>query len=326
MNHEMHSLLAKYFIGETTAGENERVQEWIAASEENRAEFQLLQKLWNSSGQHEQISFDTTKAWQSVNAKINTAKVPVKVPAKTVRMFLRRTAIAAAAAIILLLGLWWLIGRSDMITVYADAGVKTVRLKDGSIVYLRHGASVSYSRDYGEKLREVSMQGEAFFDVARDTAKPFRIIATVAAIEVLGTSFNVKANDHLAELVVKTGLVKFGWSGNNDSAILVSAGERALFENGVLTKAQNSDPNFNAWQSKQLVFSNTPLPLVIERLNNYYNTTIQLKDEDQDQLSSTKLTAQFNDQSLDAVIKEIALITSYQVREISKGVYEISIK
>jgi transmembrane sensor len=322
MSNEMHSLLAKYFNGEATAEENERVHQWIAASEENRAEFQLLQKLWNSSGQYEEISFDTTKAWQSVNAKINTATLP----AKTVRMFSRRTAIAAAAAVILLLGLWWLAGRSDMITVYADAGTKTISLEDGSVVYLRKGSSVSYSRDYGEELREVSMEGEAFFDVKRDTAKPFRIIATLAAIEVLGTSFNVNAGDNQVELVVKTGLVRFGWSGNEDSAILVSAGERGMLEDGMLTKSRNTDANFNAWQSKQLVFNNTPLPQVMEALNDYYDVRIRLKSQDSAQLSAATLTAQFNDQSLSSVFEEISLITSYRVQRISEGIYEISIQ
>src|SRR5215213_5672628 len=103
MSTEMHSLLAKYFNGETTDEENKHVQQWIASGDENRAEFELLQKLWNRSGEQEDILFDTTKAWQTVNAKINDAKTP----AKTIRMFSRRTAIAAAAAIVLLLGLWW---------------------------------------------------------------------------------------------------------------------------------------------------------------------------------------------------------------------------
>src|SRR5215213_2067153 len=108
MSNEIHSLLAKYFNGESTAEENERVQQWIASGEENRAEFELLQKLWNRSAEQEEIVFDTTKAWQSVNATINAVSTP-----KTVRMFSRRTAIAAAATIVLVLGLWWLIGGSN---------------------------------------------------------------------------------------------------------------------------------------------------------------------------------------------------------------------
>jgi transmembrane sensor len=322
MSNEMHSLLAKYFNGETTAEENERVQEWMAASEDNRVEFDLLQKLWNRSDHQQEIVFDTAKAWQAVNAKINTAATP----AKTVRMFTRRTAIAAAASVVLLLGLWWLIGRSDTINVYADADAREVRLKDGSIVYLRKGSSLSYFHDYGKKDREVSLNGEAFFDVARDTTRPFRVIAGNADVQVLGTSFNVDENDNTVELVVKTGLVRFGWSGNSDSAILVAAGERAMFNAGALSKTPNTDENFNAWQSKKLVFNNTPLAQVAATLSDYYNVSITLSKQHAAQLSAASLTAQFNDQPLSSVLEEISLITSYRVQRVSENNYEISIK
>jgi transmembrane sensor len=322
MSNEMHSLLARYFNGETSVEENERVQEWIAASEDNRVEFDVLQKLWNTSGQHEEIVFDTAKAWQAVNAKINATKKP----AKTVSMFTRRTAIAVAASVVFLLGLWWLIGRSDSINVYADIDVKQVRLQDGSVVYLRKGSSLSYFRNYGKKDREVMLNGEAFFDVARDTTRPFRVVAGDADVEVLGTSFNVDETGNTVELVVKTGLVRFGWSGNNDSAILVSAGERALFNEGSLSKTRNTDENFNAWQSKKLVFNNTPLTQVAATLSDYYKVTITLSKQDAAQLSAAGLTAQFNDQSLSSVLEEISLITSYRVQRVSEGNYEISIK
>jgi ferric-dicitrate binding protein FerR (iron transport regulator) len=322
MSNEIHSLLAKYFNGESTAEENERVQQWIASSDENRAEFELLQKLWNRSAEQEEIAFDTTKAWQSVNAKINVARTP----AKTVRMFSRRTAIASAAAIVLLLGLWWLMGRSNTIDVYADVDVREVHLKDGSTVYLRKGSSLSYYRDYGEKGREVVLNGEAFFDVARDTTKPFRVVAGNADVQVLGTSFNVDENDDTVVLVVKTGLVKFGWSGDSKKSILVAAGERALFNAGALSKSRNTDENFNAWQSKKLVFNNTPLPQVAATLSDYYQVKIMLRNQDAAQLSAASLTAQFNNQSLSSVLEEISLITSYRVQRVSEGNYEISIK
>src|SRR5215213_10915417 len=151
---DIHSLLAKYFNGETTAEENETVQQWIAASKENRADFKLLQQLWNKSGEQQQIIFDTGKAWQAVNAKIQR-------PARTISMFTRRGFMVAAAVVILLLGLWWLIGANfNMVTVYADTAVKEVRLQDGSQVYLRKGATLKYPRSFEANSREVSLSGE----------------------------------------------------------------------------------------------------------------------------------------------------------------------
>lgn len=311
MSDNIHNILAKYFNGEVTAEESEAVQQWIAASEENRADFELLQKLWNRSGEHEEINFNTEKAWRAVHAKTR---------GRVVNLFTRRAAIAAAVAIVLL-GLWWLIGRnSTTITVYADTAIKEVRLQDGSEVFLRKGATLRYPRKFN---REVSLDGEAFFEVKRDTTKRFRINAGPALAEVLGTSFTVNTNNNKVELIVKTGLVRFSGAGQ---VHLVPAGEKALLAQNTITQQPNTDPNFNAWQSKELAFNNTPLPQVARTLSDYYSVNITLNKTDSAQLSGAKLTARFNNQSLSSVLEEISLITSYHINKVSEDNYEISIK
>ena len=312
---DIHSLLAKHFNGEATAQENEAVRQWIAASEENRADFELLQKLWNKSGEQEQITFNTEKAWQAVHTTIQK----IKAPASTISLFTRRAAIAAAA-IVVLLGLWWLIGYNNTVTVYADAAVKEVRLEDGSEVFLRKGATLKYQRSFN---REVSLTGEAFFEVKRDTAKRFRINAGRAIIEVLGTSFSVKTSNNKVELTVKTGLVKFVAAGQ---VRLVPAGEKATVEGNVVSQQHNANDNFNAWQSKQLVFSNTLLPEVARTLSDYYKVNITINKQDAAQLSEAKVTARFNNQSLQSVLHEISLVTSCHINKVSEDHYEISIK
>ncbi len=319
----MNSLLGKYLSGQTTAAEDTIVTNWIDASEANRAEFQLLQKLWNRSGEQQEIIFDTNKAWQAVNAKINTAKAP----ARTINLFTRRSVIAAAAVVIIFLGLWWMFGQNlNTTTVYADVEVKEVQLQDGSKVYLHKGASLKYPKKFSEHSREVSLTGEAFFEVTHDAAKPFRIEAAQAAVEVVGTSFSVNTNNDKVELIVKTGRVKFGAPHDASRVVLVSAGERALFAQNTVKKELNKDENFNAWQSGQLVFNNTPLREAAAVLGNYYHVNIRLKKEDAAQLSPAQLTARFNNQSLPSVLQEISLITSYHIQQVSEGNYEISIK
>lgn len=317
---DIHNLLAKYFNGEATAEEGEIVQQWISASEENQADFNLLQQLWNKSAEPQELVFDTGKAWQAVNTKIQQ-------PARTIRMFPRRAAIAVAAAVIVLLGLWWLVGANfSTVTVYADTAVKEVRLQDGSQVFLRKGATLKYPKKFEENSRNVSLTGEAFFEVTHDPSKPFRIKAEQAAVEVVGTSFTVNTNHDSVALVVKTGRVKFGADQSNAEIVLVSAGERASLVRNTLSKAVNTDENFNAWQSKQLVFANASLQEVARVLSDYYNVNITINKQDAAQLAGAKLTARFNDQSLASVLQEISLITSYQINRVSEGNYEISIK
>src|ERR1700754_5009037 len=102
MQQDIHSLLAKYFSGQASAEETGMVKEWAGASEENAADFRLLENLWNRSGEQENHVFDTERAWQPVNATLQNNR-----KSKIVSLFTKR-AMVAAAAIILLLGAWWL--------------------------------------------------------------------------------------------------------------------------------------------------------------------------------------------------------------------------
>jgi transmembrane sensor len=322
MTDEMYSLLGKYFSGQATAEEESMVRQWAEASEQNRADFSQLEILWSMSGEHEQIHFDTGKAWQKVNARLNPAKQGL-----VRRMKLPARAMAVAASVVVLLGMWWLF--RDMYgnrTVVADIAIKEVQLEDGSKVYLRRGATLEFPRRFKQNRRDVSLKGEAFFEVSPDAAKPFVISADDARVEVVGTSFSVHTGTNEVELIVKTGRVKLGPADEEDRSILVTAGERAMLAGDDLTKGLNTDENFNAWQSKQLVFNNTSLAEVVAVLIDYYNVRINIKKEDAVRLSGATLTARFNDQPLDAVMNEISLITSYRIQRISDTAYEISLK
>ncbi|HEY0680179.1 MAG TPA: FecR domain-containing protein [Chitinophagaceae bacterium] len=320
MTDEMHSLLGKFFTGQATEEENATIRQWVDASEQNRADFTLLQQLWNNAGGDEQLVFDTDRAWQSVQTKINVAKKP----AKTIRLFVR--SVAAAASVLLILGMYWIV--SDLIknrTVFADIAVKEVQLNDGSKVYLRKGTTLKYPRKFDDNRRAVTLTGEAFFEVEPDASKPFVITAAQTLVEVVGTSFSVNTKDREVELIVKTGLVNFGPANKPSDRLRVAAGEKALFADNKLRRELNTDENFNAWQTKQLIFSNTPLPEVAAVLSTYYNVKIYIRKEDLAQLSETQLTARFNDQPLSKVLNEISLITSYKIQHTGENNYEISL-
>src|SRR5688572_8273111 len=275
MTDEMHSLIGKYFSGQATADEERLVQQWVAASEQNRSDFDLLEKLWHKSGEQETIQFNTNKAWTTVDGRIKAHKTPVR------RMKPYTWTIAVAASLVLVFGMWWIFSNNfNTRTVVADVAVKEVLLEDGSKVYLRKGSSLEYKTHFDKDRREVGLTGQAFFDVAPDPSKPFVISAAQTKVEVVGTSFSVNTLNDKVELIVKTGKVRFGTADNLQQSILVVAGERALFASNNINKEQNKDVNFDAWQSRQLQFNNTPLPQVLAVLNDYYHVNIQIKQGD----------------------------------------------
>ncbi|WP_205510165.1 FecR family protein [Longitalea arenae] len=316
MSEDIYNLLAKHFTGQTSEAEAADIRQWLNASAQNEADYRLLEKLWHQSAEQEPIDFDTELALQTVSAQLQ--------PAKTGWIITLGRAAAIAAALLIGLLIWELFNANRMRIVAADTAVKEVKLEDGSRVYLRQGAALHYPAHFTNSKRAVALTGEAFFSVVRNTASPFIVNAGPAHVTVLGTSFSViNANDSV-QLIVKTGLVKFNAAHDTASKLLVSAGEKAVYGQNRLQKAMNTDVNFNAWQSKQLVFKNTPLQQVMATLSNYYQVNMILNRQDSAQLAGTTITVTFNDQPLTKVLQELSLITSFNIKEESNRQYIIS--
>jgi transmembrane sensor len=108
--------------------------------------------------------------------------------------------------------------------------------------------------------------------------------------------------------------------------VMVIAGERAVCAGASISKQVNTDLNFNAWQTKKLVFQRTPLSQAVATLADYYRVNIIFKKEDAAQLSAADFTDTFNDQSLESVLDELERITTYTIKKTGDNNYEISIK
>lgn len=109
------------------------------------------------------------------------------------------------------------------------------RLEDGSIVYLSENSSIKHPVAFSSAERKIEMEGEAFFDIARDESKPFIINAGNTKVQVLGTSFELISHDGETVLSVKTGKVRLTLL-NSGMTIDVSAGEKAYSDNNQLKK------------------------------------------------------------------------------------------
>lgn len=320
MREDIYNLLAKHFSGEVSEAEAAAIQQWRAASAENQNDYRLLQKLWRTTGEPEEIDFDTERALQTVAGQLTPTK-------GITRVFTLGRIAAIAACLVIALLIWWQLGfKNSMHTVVANVPVKTIQLEDGSQVYLRQGATLQYPAHFAKNKRAVRLTGEAFFTVTHNTAQPFIITAAATQVTVVGTSFSVNAGRDSVQLIVKTGLVRFNAANDTANNVYVGAGEKALFAQNGLQKQVNTNENFNAWQSKQLVFKNTPLHQVMATLGNYYNVHIDASGPDSAQIANTLITVTFNNQPLTAVLKDLALITSYPIKKMDNQHYKIRIQ
>lgn len=170
-------------------------------------------------------------------------------------------------------------------------------MSDGTQVWLNSDSRFRYPRKFNAVNREVYLEGEAFFDVARDVNRPFRIHSKDLTTTVLGTSFNVRsyAGEDIQEVAVISGKVSVIHSAINTSKeVKLLPGEKALLTktNGELSKLMFADYNrYTSWKYGRLIFENTPVSDVIASLERRYDIDIELGSK---AMENCRVTAEFD--------------------------------
>lgn len=297
MDHDIDILLSKYFSGEATPEEKRMVEDWAQSSPEHYAAFVLQQNLWEKSATSRVKTYDAKAAWQKV--------VPRLKPNSKAKMLEARQwwIMAAAAAVVMLL----IAGRFFFNTEgeqwqeeMATTEVRQVNLPDGSMVWLNRGAKFRFPKKFGRTNRRVQLEGEAFFEVARDTTKPFMIQSALASVEVLGTSFNFSTQQLLASLTVASGKVRF--QGSVGDAVILHKGEMGVYDKGKgsIEKRMNTDPNYLSWKTGVFDFDGANLQQVIASLNTFYRDKPILSTPEN--INQCALSARFERLKIEAVL------------------------
>ena len=317
------TLMVRCLTGEAAPEDHARLQAWRRQHPDHEARFRALEEAlrlterWRPTPPDALPPIDLDSEWQAFQQRVRPAaeaRVRSLAPAKALPW------LRVAAAVALLITAGWFIQRwraAESVTVFETTlATQSIQLPDGSTVTLNRNSKLSYASDFGQHTREVVLEGEAFFEVVRDESRTFAITAGEARVEVLGTSFNVRADRQLGqvEVVVATGQVKLA-SVAADASVKLAAGERGVLrakENQVQT-VPNTDINFDAWKTKDIVFEEAPLATVVESLNRIYGSNIQVRTS---VAPSCVVTVSFHQQSLEAVLEVLknTLALEYRVQ------------
>lgn len=202
-------------------------------------------------------------------------------------------------------------------------GVKsTITLSDGSVVTLNSGTKIRYIENFIGSEREIFLNGEAFFDVARDSIKPFVVHAGGLSTRALGTSFNIKAfKDEMTEVALVTGSVEVrDTDGSNVERILPGEGIFSLPGKGYLNRKKVNLDHITAWMHKTIIFDNTPFYNAMLTLEKWYGVQINvvnLKNKD------LKITGRYQDETLKNILEGLGYGTGLDYRINGK---EVTIK
>lgn len=204
---------------------------------------------------------------------------------------------------------------SSFAEIQCPLGVRTMfQLPDGSTGYLNSGSTLRYPVPFVSK-REVQLTGEAFFDVIRNTELPFHVYTPNLDIKVLGTTFNVIANDDESteEVVLQDGEVDVSLQSGKQLAVLKPNEQITLdTEKQTFSKKTVEATQYTSWKEGKLVFRNENMRQVAKRLSRWYNAEVVVDDR---KLDDYAFHATFADEPLDEVLRLLSLTTPLVFQE-----------
>ena len=315
-------LVSKHLNNEINSHEKSEVKDWLNQSDKNQEELEHIKSMLKKTDTYYQAGkFDSSIAWKNVHKQISPTKV------KSIQLKKRRKEViaqfykyAAIVVVALLLGsVGYFIGfRNQVPAIYNeiiaadDQVLKEYVLPDGSLVALNSNSTLQFPKKFKGDIREVTIIGEAFFDVKPNPDKPFVINAGDAQVKVLGTSFNVCAypGTETIEVIVETGKVQVVHKNeeqiNINQEVFLTPGEKGtLFvENNLLEKSVNTDPNFLSWKTQDLIFNKVPLNEVVRCLEKTYHIEIDITEPE---LNDLLYEGHFDQKPVDFVLDVIRL-------------------
>jgi ferric-dicitrate binding protein FerR (iron transport regulator) len=212
---------------------------------------------------------------------------------------------------------------------------KSFQLPDGTKVMLNAGSIIHIFQDFNKQDRQITLEGEAFFDVTRDAQKPFVIHTSSMDVKVLGTTFNIKAypEDKMTEAALLNGSVEIRVKKDN-SRILLHPSEKILIPN--ITRNTTPTPEKNApgpgknyslgklianpvdssiaevsWTENKLAFTDNSFEEIATGLERWYNVSIQFEDPS---LKQFRFTGTFDKKTIEQVLNALAASRPFEYR------------
>lgn len=202
-------------------------------------------------------------------------------------------------------------------TTSAGEKVKMI-LPDSSIVYLGSKSKLSWpARFIKGSLRNVRLEGEAFFEVKHDVSSPFIVYAAHLKTQVLGTSFNIYAypDDQTFSVTVRTGKVAVAEhiNGKTKALSILTPGMSLTYQDKSSRYAINTErvEDVKSWTENRFVFRKENLGMMLERLERYYNVHFELKNPD---LAGCHFNATFNNKSIGQVMEQLRIMSGNKIK------------
>lgn len=269
------NILHRYIAGDATQQEKEEVARWLDADKKNMKEFLAERKLYDIS------------IWQEEQIRV-AGKVALDKKQQTLRtVAIGLSKIAAIFILAFTLAYTFLLDKSvtepaSMQTIFVPPGQRAeLTLTDGTKVWLNAKTTFTFPNKFTADGRNVTLDGEGYFDVTKDPQKPFIVKTKQYDIKVLGTEFNVTA--YSASSNFETSLIRGAVevsSSTSQAKMTLQPNTRTYVENGILKKGAIEHDTYFLWKEGLICFYDEPVDKMIEKLELYYDVKIDVQNKE----------------------------------------------
>ena len=286
-NNSIEELIIRYFQNEIQEDELRVLDAWIHESDANKAHFFELKGLFDTRKEVAFLNhYSVERSWERMAGKLDAIS-GVSVKSKVLGKQFWLSFLRYAAIIVIAMGVG--VGMNQWISnrLYASTRFK-------------------YPTSFNGDERVVHLEGEAYFEVAKNHSKPFIVKLKNQQITVLGTSFNIQAfnDDRFSVTTLLSGsilLESFDAQGRKMSSMKLKPNQQARSDNrtGSIFLSETDASISNAWVGGKYRFKDETLVSIVKRMENYYGVNIRLAH---DSLRNIRYTGTF---SLDQGIQEV---------------------
>ncbi|MFA6592910.1 MAG: FecR domain-containing protein [Bacteroidales bacterium] len=301
-------LIASYLTGEITDEGRKELTAWIEADAANKDHFLKKREIWLSSFDSGKDLFNPSKAYDSFIQKIRKSRV--------VKLAFRYAAAAAIVCGVAVLSFTLggertvsRIAKSD-VTISSPMGSRTdLVLPDGTKVSLNAGSTIRYAQDFSLRNRNVSLSGEALFDVRHDDKHQFIVTTNSLNVKDIGTEFDIRdyEDDDVASVELISGLVQVGSRIGRREDIDMLPNQKVTLnkKSGELRLNVTSGDRSRNWENGTIFFNECELRVMAKELERLYDVRIVFKEQS---LASERFYGSFskNDQTVEEVMKDLS--------------------
>ncbi|MDP3441331.1 MAG: FecR family protein [Ignavibacteria bacterium] len=296
MNQKAQTILDKFILGESLSAFELKELKRIFADNIHREEISLwLINNWDAAQSDDiEISYDKLK--QKINEYEDQKRISFTWYDYVVNFSHYYQRIAAVLFIPLIFGIslyffYTSAGDENFYTAEAPLGQKAkVELPDGSTVWLNSGSNIRYSSNFNKKNRSIELNGEAFFEVKKNTGKPFFVLTPFLDVKVTGTRFNVNAYDDepFIETSLLDGKVNVILKGAS-KPFQLSPGNVIVYSklSHAISTSKLDEDVATGWKDNRLIFINDDFYKLTRKIEKWYNVDVVYNPE---QFKYNKLT------------------------------------